>query len=892
MALGLSQATLQAQNTLFTESFDTDTSAAWDVFGGSTSGTQDYTVLFGFDYSTNTVVKNGVTSTIPPAPNGGGKGVKMWVNKNDNVTERAAVSIYPKGKTFTGEFALKFDMWLNYNGGAGGGSGSTEFATFGINHAGDKVVWADTPTSVPDAADGAWFAVTGESGAASDYRAFYGDGSGPATRITGSTAFLDRDNSGIAEDEVIGTEAADFPLFTLFPSPEYETEGMPGKHWVQVEIRQRTNDAGSYTVTWLMNNYVIAEHSEASAFNVISGNIMLGNMDIFSSIANPKEDNYVIYDNVRVVDLNSAPRLPILTIVTNNPTASEPSNAGSLTITRTGDATVPLTVNYRVTGSAQAGVDYTSLGGGLTFAAGQTSTNLAITPLNDLIGEADELVIVTLVGSTNYDLYTNISATVTLQDDGDVPVAAVSALRTNAYEANPNSFASFQIRLTNPSSSSITIPLTFSGTAVGGTDFTGTGSSVTFAAGETNTIIEIRPVNNTNTQSSARSVTLTLQSGAGYVLGTNASPSVYIRDDDFVPAGTLVYSEDFETDAAGRWNVNGTPGADNPADLFFDYSAVGIPPAPRSAGGSSHGSRLQANLSGGVLGGVSISPKTLSLTNDYVLRFDSWQNYNGPVNGGGSGSTQMGGAGIGTTGLVPLYHSGTPEGVWFAATGDAGHTVDYRAYSTAAATGTGYADASGVWAAGVRDGGNAYYYEFGLNQPPAEQTAIYPSQAGSTLAGAQAFAWRDVVIQKLGNTVTWYIDGKLIATVAADATNFVGGNIALLHSDINAGSSSDPNSIAMAFGLFDNVRVYQIAAQPSAPVRITGIRMINNGSAVQIDFEGGAQDTASAFTLQASAVASGGFTDAPSATITQVSPGKFRAVIVVSGQMHFYRIRR
>jgi hypothetical protein len=37
--------------------------------------------------------------------------------------------------------------------------------------------------------------------------------------------------------------------------------------------------------------------------------------------------------------------------------------------------------------------------------------------------------------------------------------------------------------------------------------------------------------------------------------------------------------------------------------------------------------------------------------------------------------------------------------------------VDYRAYSPAAAT--GYTEASGVFAAGARDAGNAYYAELG-----------------------------------------------------------------------------------------------------------------------------------------------------------------------------------
>lgn len=885
----LSPACAQAQTTLFSDNFDADSSASWDVFGGSASGTPDHTVLFAFDYSTNRFTRNGVTATIPPAPNGGGKGVKMWVNKDDTTAETAAVSIFPKGKVFSGQYALTFDMWLNYNGPGGGGTGSTEYGTFGINHVGDKVIWQDSQGTITWAGDGVWFALTGEGGAAGDYLAFTGDGASPAVRVPNTSSMLDRDGDGTVEDEVVfGSDPADYPLAQMFPAPEFETAGMPSKQWVRVEIRQRTNEFGSYVVTWLINNYVIAEHSAGEGFGMTSGNVMLGNMDVFASIANPAADNFVIYDNVRVVDLNSIPALPVVTLSTNDATAAEPSDTGSVTITRAGNTSGPLTVNYRVSGSAQAGLDYTALPGSVLLAAGQTSTNITINPINDVIGEGIETVTLALSSSPNYDLYTNLTATITLADDNDMASVTVSTTKTNAYEANPNNEGRFEIRLSNPSSSAVTVNFSLGGTAVAGTDYTAVGSSVSIPAGETNAVIRIRPINN-STQQTARTVTLALSSGTGYSLGAVTNGMVTIRDDDFLTGATLVYSEDFETDPAADWTVNPS-GGDHPVELGFDYSTAGIPAAPNASPTGVHGAKLQANLSGGVFGGVSISPASLNLTNDYAVRFDMWQNFNGPAPLGGSGSTQISGGGVGTRGVSPLWPGGTQEGVWFAVTGDGQSTVDYRAYSSAAST--GYTEASGVFTGGSRVNTDAYYHEFGGSEPPAEQAAIFPSQTGASGPGAPAFLWREVLIKKVGNTVTWYMDGKLLATVPADATNFAGGNIALLHSDINTGSSSDPNAFVTAFGLFDNVRAYQLITQPSTPANITAIRLVNNGTTVQVDFDGTAQDTASAFTLQASANAASGYADAAAATISQLSPGKFRATIAVSGDRQFYRVRR
>ena len=72
-------------------------------------------------------------------------------------------------------------------------------------------------------------------------------------------------------------------------------------------------------------------------------------------------------------------------------------------------------------------------------------------------------------------------------------------------------------------------------------------------------------------------------------------------------AQAALYSQNFDVDDTANWTVNSGPGT-NAANLFFDYSTVGIPPAPNSTGGSTRGVKLQANLSGNAAGGISVSP--------------------------------------------------------------------------------------------------------------------------------------------------------------------------------------------------------------------------------------------------------------------------------------------
>ena len=53
---------------VFSDNLDTDTSANWNLFQGSGDGVADYTTNWAFDYSTNKYTFNGVTNTIPVAP--------------------------------------------------------------------------------------------------------------------------------------------------------------------------------------------------------------------------------------------------------------------------------------------------------------------------------------------------------------------------------------------------------------------------------------------------------------------------------------------------------------------------------------------------------------------------------------------------------------------------------------------------------------------------------------------------------------------------------------------------------------------------------------------------------------------------------------------------------
>jgi hypothetical protein len=283
--------------------------------------------------------------------------------------------------------------------------------------------------------------------------------------------------------------------------------------------------------------------------------------------------------------------------------------------------------------------------------------------------------------------------------------------------------------------------------------------------------------------------------------------------------GAPLYSENFDVDPTANWTVNGGP-SDESANFFFDYNTVGIPSAPNS-GGTTRGLKLQANLSGGVFSGLSVSPTGQSFSGDYQVLFDWWSNFNGPLPAGGNGSTNLSTFGVMTAGTTAQWPgAATWDSVFFGADGDGGSGNDYRAYSNGSggAPGAIWPETSGVYAAGntagVTNNSNAYYSSFGNNPATAAQLALYPQQTGNNAIGAAGMEWHQVEIAKTSTQVRWTVDGIVIATIPLSAAVTTGGgNIFLGHSDINAGSSNDVNDVNLLFTLIDNV---QVVPEPTA----------------------------------------------------------------------------
>jgi len=279
----------------------------------------------------------------------------------------------------------------------------------------------------------------------------------------------------------------------------------------------------------------------------------------------------------------------------------------------------------------------------------------------------------------------------------------------------------------------------------------------------------------------------------------------------------ILYSDNFDTNTSANYTVN--QDADTTVEYAWDYSAMGIPSAPNSSGGSTLGVKFTANNGDATAAAaaINISPTGQSFSGDYILKFDVWMNANGPFPGGGTGSTEFFTAGVANNGAGVQKSSGTANGPWFAVDGEGQSGIDYRAYqATALATPTN--PAYGVYAAGTaadaRSAANTYYHGTfpGGQTPPTFQQVNYPQQTGALAAGTIGFAWREVVVKKLGTNVSFTIDDLPIATFQNPASG--GSNVFIGYWDVFSSISDNP---ALSFGVFDNLVVEQIP-EPSTAV--------------------------------------------------------------------------
>jgi hypothetical protein len=536
-----------------------------------------------------------------------------------------------------------------------------------------------------------------------------------------------------------------------------------------------------------------------------------------------------------------------VTVAATTPVASEAGAVpGAFTITRTSEEIgKAIGVTFNIGGTARANTNYVPISTTtVTLAAGQTSTNILVTPVSD--GKPDPVltVILTLAGAGDYSVGFPSAATVFIADNS-TPQLRITGLSTNIFEGTTNDYGAITIQRWGDTNVAVVLDATsfaLGGTAVPNVDYYLANLPHTIAAGVINdTFPLIYPIRN-QTGVGSRSILVTNVAGTGYtVVSNNAATTLRLES---VPPGTVLYSDNFETDTSSAWKVafqsytNGS--ADFTADFNYDYANApsynlpAIPPAPHSTNNDTHGLYMTVNKTAGISAGLNLYLKNHTFSHNYALRFDLFlvENSSGTaqskvenvlfgINHDGNHTNWFRNSVTGTSLLdSPTASDGLFFDIGADGNGGGGAPYDFAAWSGPTWTNTvsvvGPTNFLAVPASSTRQI---------FKRPPFDSGTTFGGDPANTpiIGGFASPTWVEVEISQQetpnGNLISYKINNTLImsyfnTSVTHVNTNDVSGTIMVGYcdpwDDIANGSAGSGEGCA----IIDNLQVVQLSNLP------------------------------------------------------------------------------
>lgn len=208
----------------------------------------------------------------------------------------------------------------------------------------------------------------------------------------------------------------------------------------------------------------------------------------------------------------------------------------SFTVSLTTASPEAWTVSYATSdATAQAGVDYISGAGTLTFLPGETSKTVSIDIIGDTQVEEDEAFSIFVTGPANA-----MQATGVVLND-DVPRPLVFITSAAAVEGQTGvSELTFQVVLSRPGDQTIAVDYgTADGTAFAGVDYAPQAGTLTFAPGETSKAISIMVLGDLNHEAD-ETVLVNIGGAANATIGTAQGVGTIINDDVLIAPSVVM----------------------------------------------------------------------------------------------------------------------------------------------------------------------------------------------------------------------------------------------------------------------------------------------------------------------------------------------------------------
>ena len=418
---------------------------------------------------------------------------------------------------------------ISASGSGGAGSGDYTVSATSVTFSSTDTSKTFTVTATDDSVDD-----DGESVSLSFGTLPYGVTAGSPS--TASVNLTDNDTRGVtvSKSAVTVAEATGTATYTV---------KLNSQPTANVTITPTSGDTTAATVSPASLTFTASNWNDTQTVTVTGVNDAIDNTNnrraaTVSHSASGGDYGSVSVGNVTVTVTDD--ETPALTISAGTSPVTEGAGA-SYTLTASPVPGANLTVNIGVAevGDYIKGAAPTSV----FFPAGSATASLSIPTDDDSANEADGSVTVTLESGTGYSVGSAASDSVTVQDN-DVPALTISAGTSPVTEG---AGASYTLTASPVPGMNLTVNI---GVAEVGDYIKGTApTSVTFPAGSATASLSI-PTDDDSADEADGSVTVTLESGTGYSVGSTASDSVTVQDND-VPALNISAGTSAVTEGAG-----------------------------------------------------------------------------------------------------------------------------------------------------------------------------------------------------------------------------------------------------------------------------------------------------------------------------------------------------
>ncbi|WP_185096823.1 Calx-beta domain-containing protein [Chitinophaga barathri] len=296
---------------------------------------------------------------------------------------------------------------------------------------------------------------------------------------------------------------------------------------------------------------------------------------------------------VSIIDANAASSTPVQVLTGTN--AAEPATNGTFTVKLAGVAlsAQPITVGYRLSGTAVTGLDFQSLGT-ITIPANTNSITVNLNVLDDQIIEPTETMVFTLLSGSSTDgggnafIYppdpANGGITVNIADNDATGANQVLKVVKTTDAAEPGSKGNYTVSLPTgyTSSTNITLSYTMAGIAIRNTDYSV--FTITLPAYSNSVTIPLNVVDDKIIENTETAI-LNLSGGTdGNSFTYSADPAangavLNIADDDNTAANTVLLvtntANAAEPATNGSFRINLPAGVSSSEDITVSFTTTG-----------------------------------------------------------------------------------------------------------------------------------------------------------------------------------------------------------------------------------------------------------------------------------------------------------------------------